>query len=200
MLVPRYCSQNWTCEVGKRTTVQCNAQAHKITDMFIYAVDCRSLSECYATKMNSSFVDDLIYQLELGTEAVKAAADDGGVGGDDFEPKPKKKKISLSDYDDAEPDDPPESVQHDTVVMERSSVRGSDDAHLRHQHQQQQQQQQHQSVSPLGYDQLESLDNGLTWSIKTKFRVRGFHLVVCIARNEIGDSVVTKLILVGELF
>ena len=142
--------------MSKRTTVQCNAQAHKVTDMFIYVVDCGTVSECNATKMNISSVDDFLYQLELGTEAVKAA-DDGGVGGgggggDDFEPKSKKKKISLSDYDDAEPDEP-ESVQH---------------------------------------------DNGLTWSIKTKFRVRGFHLIVCIARNEIGDSVTTKLILVIE--
>jgi hypothetical protein len=52
---------------------------------------------------------------------------------------------------------------------------------------------------PLYHNQMETIDNGLTWAIKTKFLIKHHHLIVCISRNEIGDSISTKIIIPSEL-
>lgn len=49
------------------------------------------------------------------------------------------------------------------------------------------------------FDELELVDNGLTWSYKTKFVVKKIHLVICISRNDIGDSITTKIIIPSDL-
>jgi hypothetical protein len=52
---------------------------------------------------------------------------------------------------------------------------------------------------PANFDQIETLDNSVTWAIKSKFQTKQFHLVICVARNEIGDSVTSKIIIPSDL-
>ena len=52
---------------------------------------------------------------------------------------------------------------------------------------------------PTDFDKIETLDNSVTWAIKSKFQTKKFHLVICVARNEIGDSVTSKIIIPSDL-
>jgi hypothetical protein len=45
-----------------------------------------------------------------------------------------------------------------------------------------------QQLSPEYFDQIELLDNGVTWAFKTRFTIKKNHLVICVARNEIGGK------------
>ena len=43
------------------------------------------------------------------------------------------------------------------------------------------------------------MDNSVTWAFKSKFQTKEFHLVICVARNEIGDSVTSRIIIPSDL-
>ena len=52
---------------------------------------------------------------------------------------------------------------------------------------------------PTNFDQIETLDNAVTWALKSRFQIKSFHLLVCVARNEIGDSAAIKIIIPSDL-
>lgn len=45
---PKYCSLNFTCELNRNITVQCNAHAHFINDIFMRIFPCDDLNDCYS--------------------------------------------------------------------------------------------------------------------------------------------------------
>ena len=164
LLIPRYCSQNWTCEVGKKTYLQCNSQAHNIELIRIFTIDCGTFEECYAQKKNETLLESLL--LEMDEEFIKlkyveikeneaaAASGDGGFLNTGRSGVPTT-TTSLDDY------------LLDNYKLDKGEI---------------------QQLSPAYYNRLELLDNGLTWSYKTKFHIENSHLVICIARNEIGGE------------
>ncbi len=156
--MPQYCSQNWTCEINKRTILQCNSQAHKITQMYIYATECKDLNECFSIKSNGSFIDDLIFQLDQN-DMIKQQVIDGVLL------RTTKKPQNIEEEDD-----------YDEYEIDSND-----------------------RFRPLYHNQMETTDNGLTWTIKTKFLIKQHHLIICISRNEIGDAISTKIIIPSEL-
>ena len=55
LMQPKYCSQNLTCELGKKTYIQCNANAHRIDKLKILIEDCDSLENCYSLSIQWFF-------------------------------------------------------------------------------------------------------------------------------------------------
>lgn len=49
------------------------------------------------------------------------------------------------------------------------------------------------------FDEIEMIENGLVWSIKSKLHVSQNHLVICIGQNDIGYSMTKRLIIPSEL-
>ncbi len=157
-MLPKYCSQNWTCQLERTTILQCNAQAHRVMFMFIHTLKCDSLDECYNIKSNKTHIDNLLielYQKELTKQPM--ISDPSLV-----------ETMSQNKYED--------------LFIDKND--DDDDRN---------------ELTPQQFDRVETIDNGITWSIKTKFATTDHHLILCVARNEIGDSVSTKIIIPSEL-
>ena len=65
LIQPKFCSQNWTCELGKKPYVQCSANAHRVTQLSINFEECNSIEHCYSLRSNQQYIDNLISHLEL---------------------------------------------------------------------------------------------------------------------------------------
>lgn len=177
ILVPRYCSQNWTCELSRKTFVQCNAQAHQITQMRIFAYDCKSFDECYAMKKNDSILADLIFQMDeelLNAQEIKEI--------EVFEPDTSSGRPAIN--------------KNQNVFVTDSASNMLDEYALENY---KPDKDEIQTLVPSSYNKVEMIDNGLTWSYKTRFLVKDNHLVICVARNEMGDSIVKKMIIPSEI-
>ncbi len=65
MIQPKFCSQNWTCELGKKPFIQCNANAHRVAQLSINFEECNSIEHCYSLRTNQQYIENLISQLQL---------------------------------------------------------------------------------------------------------------------------------------
>ena len=71
-------TDDWTCEANSQVSVQCNAHAHSVSSIKVYAVECESIDKCYRLRQNPPPAPIRKHNNH------------------------KKKKISLNDYDDNE--------------------------------------------------------------------------------------------------
>lgn len=181
LIQPRFCTQNWTCEIERSTSLQCNAQTHKIDRMKVFKVDCIDLDDCYRKKTNQTYLQEFLIDL-LEEDPV-----DAGGGGVKQQDEPDKSYIHSESRTTIKPrlkDNPAlgglvNRSDIDSYVFDRD---------------------ERPQLSPVNYDRVESLDSGLTWAFKTMFVIRRVHLIVCVAQNEIGDAIVTKIIIPSALY
>jgi hypothetical protein len=143
--------------------------------MQIFSFDCGDLEDCYDQKKNESIIHDLLAQMdEYKTDDELFAFD--GAREEELKDRtyselvtPKTKISSNSNFED---------FLLDNYQLEKGEL---------------------QQLTPSNFDKIELLDNGLTWAYKTRFQTKGHRLVFCIARNEIGDSISTKVITPSEI-
>ena len=176
LVQPRFCSQNWTCELDKKTSLQCNSQAHHVKQMIIKILECHNLDECYNLKNNRTYIEELI--LDVSDELIQKQAlhEESSMGTDRIKgnSKSNNKNNNMPQTSELMSNDYEEDYDHD-------------EAHHRHE------------LRPTNFDEIESLDNGVTWALKVKFQIKTFQLIMCIAQNEIGDSVVSKIVIPTDL-
>jgi hypothetical protein len=161
LMQPKYCSQNLTCELGKKTYIQCNANAHRIDKLKILIEDCDSLENCYSLRTSDLYIDKLLERIENEEE---------GELNDPSNPQPilvkgrimqtSSSSSSLLDYD-----------TKDNI----------------------------QRAQSIATDDIESLDNGVTWLTRRELTVKQFYLVFCYASNEKGRDYSTKIIIPSDL-
>jgi hypothetical protein len=126
--------------------------------MRIFTIDCETFDECYMQKKNDSLFSELIFQMDEELLQLQEL-----VGDNNAAPFNNNKVAGRQGKPSLANDD----SSLETYRLEKGEL--------------------HQ-LSPDSYDQIELLDNGVTWSFKTKFHIKKNHLVVCVARNEIGGE------------
>lgn len=182
-ILPRYCTQNWTCEIEQTTALQCNAQAHMVNKMRIYTVDCANIDDCYQKKTNKSYLQEFVDQL-LEEEEMAIVP---------FQPPSPTASVIAG------PNKKQQSIGSSTKLSQQQSVLLGVGASGLEPYEFDKDDILQQQLTPLNFDRLETLDSGLTWAIKSQLKIKKIHLVVCVAHNEIGESISSRIILPSGL-
>jgi hypothetical protein len=61
---PDLCSANYTCEINKNITFTCKAHAHLIEHIFIFAMPCENLEDCYGQKRSVDQIERTVEELD----------------------------------------------------------------------------------------------------------------------------------------
>lgn len=159
--------------------LQCNAQTHKIARMKVYKVDCVDLDDCYRKKSNQTFLQEFLIDLleEYPIDAADSPAQDDP--NKSYLHADKTTRPQLKDGSFGGGGGLINRTDIESYVFDRD---------------------ERPQLSPVGYDRVETLDSGLTWAFKTAFVIRKVHLIVCAAQNEIGDAIVSKIIIPSALY
>jgi hypothetical protein len=131
--------------------------------MRIFTLDCETFDECFMQKKNDSLFSELIFQMDEELLTLQQVQAEGGSNTNNI-PFPTNKNIGRLGK--------PPSLASDDTSLEAYRLEKGELIQL----------------SPENYDQVELLDNGVTWAFKTRFHIKKNHLVICIARNEIGGK------------
>ena len=140
--------------------------------MLIKVIECKNLDDCYDKKTSDSLTNELIDELdqkELIKQRLIIDKQEEESGTTRIVTMPNRIKNSLKAGQ----------------LISSNDEDDNDDGK--------------QQLTPQNYDEIETLDNGLTWSVKTRFQIKQFKLIFCIARNEIGDSISSKIVIPIDL-
>jgi hypothetical protein len=156
--------------------------------MMIYVIDCRDLDECYAKKSSNEYLNKLVIdesdegEMELERfkqkqELLKSSARTSSKGKGDTASAQYKGKHDLENPvgDESDSDDDKDNVN---IISED----GGD-----------------KLLTPVTFNKMEQLDNGITWSYKRRLHVKQHHLVVCYSSNDVGDLIVTKIVIPSDI-
>lgn len=166
--------------------------------MKIYKMNCDNLDECYAKKNDQLMISEFIAELmkDEMDEMMRNAGGGGGIedmvnveSSDGLEKSPvlrepgatTRQRLLLVGKDNSD-------VSNTLMLSDLDTYELDKDELLEPQ------------LTPLKYDQIETLDAGLTWSLKNKFQVSQIHLIVCVALNEVGSSSTSRIIIPSSLF
>jgi hypothetical protein len=144
--------------------------------MKIFKVDCIDVDDCYRKKTNQTYLQEFLIELL------------------------EEEEMTASD-----PNSPEENKQHLVAATKKSNLIGEEISTPSYalgdieKYEYDKDELTQAQLTPVNYDTLETLDSGLTWSIKSAFRIRKVHLIICIANNEIGDAIVSRIILPSGL-
>lgn len=142
--------------------------------MKIFITDCGDLDECYRKKTDQSFLQSLLLDLlEEEEEETGDSSNDTGKLPLVANQQPEKKHLVPKDTSSGD-------ITLDKYEYDKDELF-------------------QQQLAPINYDKIETLDSGLTWSVKTAFRIAKIHLIVCVAQNEIGHSMVSRIIIPSAL-
>lgn len=138
--------------------------------MRIFKINCLDLDDCYKKKTNHNYLQELLFDLLEEDEE-----------GND--PTAGHKSPLLE-------------KQQQQVLNSGTTMSNTFDLE---QYEYDKDELTQPQLTPTTYDKLETLDSGLTWSVKSLFQTRRVHLIVCVAHNEIGDAIVSRIIIPSAL-
>ena len=112
--------------------------------MKIKAVECKNLNECFSLKKNMTFFEELIISLNSDLLIKQALSEDPNVMGTD--------RIKSANQQN-------KPKKSDLLSNDYEDDYDHNDVHHRHE------------LRPNNFDEIETLDNGVTWAIKAKFQI-----------------------------